>query len=150
MAESGFDDYEMKEQEQEQEMERIREEQEIEEANREQETNFDDDDDVIVDIGEYDQDKSRDLNNQEVDIGDLLDDIGKDTHNVRRATTNNIKKVFKNVFDVSLEKKNGTNSKRVLEDTKFISSKNGRLSIEYKGSRIGWVERNLNVNLFEN
>ena len=151
MAESGFDDYEMKEreQEQEQEMERIREEQEIEEANREQETNFDDDDDVIVDIGEYDQDKSRDLNNQEVDIGDLLDDIGKDTHNVRRATTNNIKKVFKNVFDVSLEKKNGTNSKRVLEDTKFISSKNGRLSIEYKGSRIGWVERNLNVNLFE-
>ena len=153
MAESGFDDYEMKEreqeQEQEQEQERIREEQELEEANREQETNFDDDNDVVVDLGDR-EDKSRDREDQEVDIGDLLDDIGKDTHNVRRATTNNIKKVFKNVFDVSLEKKNGTNSKRVLEDTKFISSKNGRLSIEYKGSRIGWVERNLNVNLFEN
>ena len=151
MAESGFDDYEMKEreQEQEQEQERIREEQELEEANREQESNFDDDNDVVVDLGDR-EDKSRDREDQEVDIGDLLDDIGKDTHNVRRATTNNIKKVFKNVFDVSLEKKNGTNSKRVLEDTKFISSKNGRLSIEYKGSRIGWVERNLNVNLFEN
>ena len=152
MAESGFDDYETKEreQEQEQEQERMREQQELEEANREQaeqETNFDDDDDVVVDLGDQeDYDRDRD---QEVDIGDLLDDIGKDTHNVRRATTNNIKKVFKNVFDVSLEKKNGTNSKRVLEDTKFISSKNGRLSIEYKGSRIGWVERNLNVNLFE-
>ena len=150
MAESGFDDYEMKEreQEQEQEQERIREEQELEEANREQETNFDDDDDVVVDLGDYDRDRQDQLDDID-DIGDLLDDIGKDTHNVRRATTNNIKKVFKNVFDVSLEKKNGTNSKRVLEDTKFISSKNGKVSIEYKGSRIGWVERNLDVNLFE-
>ena len=155
---ADFDDYEMKEREQEaeqQEQERIREEQEIEQANREQETNFDDDDDVVVDIGGRDreEDKSRDrqdqLDDQLDDIGDLLDDIGKDTHNVRRATTNNIKKVIKNVFDVSLEKKNGTNSKGILEDTKFISSGNGRLSIEYKGSRIGWVERNLNVNLFE-
>ena len=84
------------------------------------------------------------------DIDDLLDNIGKDTHNVRRATTNNIKKVFKNVFDISIEKKNGVSSTKVLENTKFISSKNGRVSIEFKGSRIGWVERNGNVDLFEN
>ena len=148
MAESGFDDYEMKEQEQEQEMERIREEaeqQELQEANRnrqKQETNFDNIDDVVVDIGGK-NDKV------DLDLDDLLDDIGKDTHNVRRATTNNIKKVFKSVFDISIEKKNGKSSKEVLENTKFVSSKNGRISIEFKGSRIGWVERNLNVNLFE-
>ena len=53
------------------------------------------------------------------------------------------------MFDVSIEKKNGASSKEVLENTKFISSKNGRISIEFKGSRIGWVERNLDVNLFE-
>ena len=139
-----FDDYEMKEKEQEQEreQERVREEQEQAEANQDQETNFDDIDDVVVDVG------GQDLGDLE-DLGDLLDNIGKDTHNVRRATTNNIKKVFKNVFDISIEKQNGVGSKKVLENTKFISNKNGRLSIEFKGSRIGWVERNGNVDLFE-
>ena len=142
-----FDDYEMKEKEQEQEreQERVREEQEQAEANQDQEeTNFDDIDDVVVDVG------GQDLGDDgEFDLGDLLDNIGKDTHNVRRATTNNIKKVFKNVFDISIEKQNGVGSKKVLENTKFISNKNGRLSIEFKGSRIGWVERNGNVDLFE-
>ena len=138
-----FDNYEMKEKEQEQEQERER--QEAEEANQggEEETNFDDIDDLLVDIGGQDQ-----LDNID-DIGDLLDDIGKDTHNVRRATTNNIKKVFRSVFDISIEKKNGQGSTKILENTKFISSKNRRISIEFKGNRIGWVERNGNVELFE-
>ena len=139
-----FDNYEMKEkeQEQEQEQERVREEQEQAEANQDQEeTNFDDIDDVVVDVGGQDENFEN--------LDDLLDDIGKDTHNVRRATTNNIKKVFRNVFDISIEKKNGTGSKEVLENTKFISNKNGKLSIEFKGSRVGWVERNGNVELFE-
>ena len=144
MAESGFDDYEMKEREQEaeqQEQERIREEQEIEQANREQETNFDDDDDVVVDIGGKDDIPDLDL--------DDIPDVRKDVANIKRSITSDVKKTFKNVFNVSIEKKNGFNSKRVLENTKFVSSKNGRISIEYQGSRIGWVERNLNVNLFE-
>ena len=140
-----FDNYEMKEKEQEQEQEQERERQEAEEANQggEEETNFDDIDDLLVDIGGQDQ-----LDNID-DIGDLLDDIGKDTHNVRRATTNNIKKVFRSVFDISIEKKNGQGSTKILENTKFISSKNRRISIEFKGNRIGWVERNGNVELFE-
>ena len=138
-----FDGYEMKEREQEQEREQERAREELEEANQEeQETNFDDIEDVIVDIENHED-------REDLDLDDLLDDIGKDTHNVRRATTNNIKKVFKSVFDVSIEKRNGKNSKEVLENTKFVSSENGRISIEYKGSRIGWVERNLTVNLFE-
>ena len=142
-----FDNYEMKEKEQEQEQ--AEREREAEEANQgvEEETNFDDIDDVLVDIGVRDQqDQLDDID----DIGDLLNDIGKDTHNVRRLTTNNIKKVFKNVFDISIEKNNGKGSSKILEDTRFTSSKNGRVSIEFKGSRIGWVERNGNVELFEN
>ena len=138
-----FDNYEMKEKEQEQEreQERVREEQEQAEANQDQEeTNFDDIDDVLIDVG-----GQEDLE----DLGDLLDNIGKDTHNVRRATTNNIKKVFRNVFDISIEKKNGVSSTKVLENTKFIYSRSGKVSIEFKGSRIGWVERNGNVDLFE-
>ena len=151
MAEGGFDDYndfEMKEREQQEQQER-QEEQERQEAEREQaeqETNFDDDD-VLVDL---DDDRSRDVDDVRVDLDldDLLDDIGKDTHNVRRATTNNTKKVFKNVFDVTLEKKNGSNSKSILENTKFIAEKNGSIGIAYKGKRVGRVGKNLEINLF--
>ena len=148
MAEGGFDDYndfEMKEREQ-QEQQEEQERQEAEQA--EQETNFDDDD-VVVDLND---DRPRDVDDVRVDLqdnlDDLLDEIGKDTHNVRRATTNNTKKVFKNVFDVTLEKKNGSNSKTILENTKFIAEKNGSIVIEYKGKRVGGIGKNLDVNLF--
>ena len=137
-----FDNYEMKEKEQEQEQERIREEQELEEANQDQaETNFDDIDDVLIDIGAL-EDRINEL--------DEIPNVGVDVGNIRRAITNDIKKVFRNVFDISIEKKNGESSTKVLENTKFISSRNGKVSIEFKGSRIGWVERNGNVELFEN
>ena len=53
------------------------------------------------------------------------------------------------MFDISIEKKNGVSSTKVLENTKFIYSRSGKVSIEFKGSRIGWVERNGNVDLFE-
>ena len=108
MAEGGFDDYndfEMKEREQ-QERQEEQERQEAEQAEREQaeqETNFDDDD-VVVDLGD---DRTDDNVRVNLDLDDLLDDIGKDTPNVRRVTTNSTKKVFKNIFDITLEKKNG-------------------------------------------
>ena len=129
-----FDNYEMKEKEQEQEQERIREEQELEEANQDQaETNFDDIDDVLINIGAL-EDKIINL--------DEIPNVGVDVGNIRRAITNDIKKVFRNVFDISIEKKNGVSSTKVLENTKFIYSRSGKVSIEFKGSRIGWVERN--------
>ena len=123
---ADFDDYEMKEREQEQEreMERVREQQELEEADQEQETNFDDDDDVVVDIGGKDDIPDLDL--------DDIPDVRKDVANIKRSITSDVKKTFKNVFNVSIEKKNGFNSKRVLENTKFVSSKNGRISIGLK------------------
>ena len=137
-----FDDYEMKEREQEQEREQERAREELEEANQEEETNFDDIEDVIIDIGNRE--------NQLVDLDlDGIPNVGKDVANIKRSITSDVKKIFRDVFDVSIEKKNGKSSKDVLENTKFVSSKNGRISIEFKGSRIGWVERNLTVNLFE-
>ena len=138
-----FDDYEMKEREQEQEREQERAREELEEANQEeQETNFDDIEDVIVDIGNReDQLEGLDL--------DGIPNVGRDVANIKRSITSDVKKIFRDIFNVSIEKKNGKNSKDVLENTKFVSSKNGRISIEFKGSRIGWVERDLTVNLFE-
>ena len=139
----NFDDYEMKEREQEQEREQERAREELEEANQtEQETNFDDIEDVIVYIG----DREDQLENLDLDD---ISNVGKDIANIKRSIASDVKKIFREVFDISIEKKNGKSSKEVLENTKFVSSKNGRLSIEYQGSRIGWVERNLNVNLFE-
>ena len=138
-----FDDYEMKEREQEQEREQERAREELEEANQaEEETNFDNIDDVVVDIG------NREDQLEDLDL-DNIPNVGKDVANIKRSITSDVKKIFRDVFDVSIEKKNGKSSKEVLENTKFVSSKNGRISIEFQGSRIGWVERNLNVNLFE-
>ena len=130
----------MKEKEQEGEQER--EIEKMEEAYREveEETNFDDINDVLIDIGAL-EDRIANL--------DEIPNVGVDVGNIRRAITNDVKKVFRSVFDVSIEKKNGESSRKVLENTKFISSKNGKVSIEFKGSRIGWVERNGNVDLFE-
>ena len=134
-----FDNYEMKEREQEKEQEQEREREEAEEANRgaEDETNFDEIDDVLIDIGALE------------DNLDEIPNVGVDVGNIRRAITNDIKKVFRSVFDISIEKKNGKGSSKILEDTRFTSSRNGRVSIEFKGSRIGWIERNGNVELFE-
>ena len=140
-----FDDYEMKEREQEQEREQERAREELEEANQEEEeTNFDDIDDVIIDIGN----REDQLENPDLDL-DGIPNVGKDVAGIKRSITDDIKKIFRDIFDVSIEKKNGKNSKDIIENTKFVSSKNGRISIEYKGSRIGWIEKSLNVNLFD-
>ena len=140
-----FDDYEMKEREQEQEREQERAREELEEANQEEEeTNFDDIEDVIIDIGN----REDQLENPDLDL-DGIPNVGKDVAGIKRSITDDIKKIFRDIFDVSIEKKNGKNSKDIIENTKFVSSKNGRISIEYKGSRIGWIEKSLNVNLFD-
>ena len=115
-----FDDYEMKEREQEQEREQERAREELEEANQEeQETNFDDIEDVIVDIGNRED--------QLVDLDlDGIPNVGKDVANIKRSITSDVKKIFRDIFDVSIEKKNGKNSKDIIENTKFVSRKNGK------------------------
>ena len=120
-----FDDYEMKEREQEQEREQERAREELEEANQEeqaeQETNFDDIEDVIVDIGDLEDGLGQQQVDMDLDGG--IPNVGKDVASIKRSITNDVKKIFKDVFDVSIQKKNGKNSKDILENTKFVSSK---------------------------
>ena len=101
-----FDDYEMKEREQEQEREQERAREELEEANQEEETNFDDIEDVIIDIGNR-EDRVDQLENLDLDG---IPNVGKDVANIKRSITSDVKKIFRDVFDVSIEKKNGKNS----------------------------------------
>ena len=42
-----------------------------------------------------------------------------------------------------------TNSESILENTRFQNAKDGRFTIEFKGKRIGWIERDRSVSLFE-
>ena len=116
-----FDDYEMKEREQEQEREQERAREELEEANQEEETNFDDIEDVIIDIGN----REDQLENPDLDL-DGIPNVGKDVAGIKRSITDDVKKIFRDIFDVSIEKKNGKNSKDIIENTKFVSRKNGK------------------------
>ena len=75
--------------------------------------------------------------------------VNKDIAGIKRSITNDVKKVFKDIFNVVIEKKNGVNSESILENTRFQNAKDGRFTIEFKGKRIGWIERDRSVSLFE-
>ena len=62
-----------------------------------------------------------------MDLNGGIPNVGKDVASIKRSITNDVKKIFKYVFDVSIQKKNGKNSKDILENTKFVSSKNDTL-----------------------
>ena len=145
----NYDNYEMKEREQEQEQER---EQEVEwereqEQEREQETNFDEFEDVVVHLENLEA-QERQVN-MDLGGGDDIPNVNKDIAGIKRSITNDVKKVFKDIFNVSIEKKNGHNSESILENTRFQNAKDGRFTIKFKGKRIGWIERDRSVSLFE-
>ena len=151
----NYDNYEMKEREQEQEQER---EQEVEwereqEQEQEQETNFDEFEDVVVDLKNLEDQQQQAEKNEQVNMnlggGDDIPNVRKDIAGIKRSITNDVKKIFKDIFNVSIEKKNGSNSESILENTRFQSAKDGRFTIEFKGKRIGWIERDRSVSLFE-
>ena len=135
------------EREQEQERERLQDEQERE---QEQETNFDEFEDVVVRLeGLEAQERQAEVN---MDLGgteDNIPNVNKDIAGIKRSITNDVKKVFKDIFNVVIEKKNGVNSESILENTRFQNVKDGRFTIEFKGKRIGWIERDRSVSLFE-
>ena len=108
--------------------------------------NFDNIDDVTVDLGGHNDWKIIDDANVE---SDKVPNVKKDIGSIKRSITNDVKRIFNNNFNVSIEKKHGKNSKIILENTRFIEATHGRVSIEFKGSRIGWIERNGTVDLFE-
>ena len=147
----NYDNYEMKEREQEQEQKR---EQEVEwereqEQEQEQETNFDEFEDVVVDLENLeDQQQQAEVN---MDLGgrDNIPNVRKDIAGIKRSITNDVKKIFKDIFNVTIKKKNGHNSESILENTRFQNAKDGRFTIEFKGKRIGWIERDRSVSLFK-
>ena len=135
----NYDNYEMKEREQEQEQER---EQEVErereqEQEQEQETNFDEFEDVVVDLEGLEAQERQAEVDMDLGGGDDIPNVNKDIAGIKRSITNDVKKVFKDIFNVSIEKKNGLNSESILENTRFQNAKDGRFTIEFKGKRIG-------------
>ena len=141
----NYDNYEMKEREQEQEQER---EQEVEwerEQEQEQETNFDEFEDVVVRLENLENQQQQAEKNEQVNMdlggGDDIPNVRKDIAGIKRSITNDVKKIFKDIFNVTIEKKNGHNSESILENTRFQNAKDGRFTIEFKGKRIGWIER---------
>ena len=59
-----------------------------------------------------------------------------------------IKKSFKNMFNINLEKKNGPNNSILLDKTEFVRDQKGNVSIMFKGEKIGNVNKNLEPKLF--
>ena len=97
-----FDDYEMKEREQEQEREQERAREELEEANQaEEETNFDDIEDVIVDIGN----REDQLENLDLDLGGGIPNVGKDVANIKRSITSDVKNFLETSSTYLLKRK---------------------------------------------
>ena len=155
----NYDNYEMKEREQEQEQER---EQEVEwereqEQEQEQETNFDEFEDVVVNLENLENLEQQQAE-VDMDLGgrddagrgnDKIPNVNRDIAGIKRSITNDVKKIFKDIFNVGIEKKNGHNSESILENTRFQNAKDGRFTIEFKGKRIGWIERDRSVSLFE-
>ena len=81
-----------------------------------------------------------DLGGRDGARGEILN-VNRDIAGIKRSITNDVKKIFKNIFNVTIEKKNGHNSESILENTRFQNAKDGRFTIEFKGKRIGWIER---------
>ena len=129
MAEGGFEELEMKDLEQEREQEREQEEeQDLEQE--EEETNIDHN--VLI---RPNRPKITRVNN------DNIPDVRKDIGTIRRAITSDVKKSFKNIFNTTFEKKNGPNSRMILDYTKFKTEPSGTTYIEYKDKKVGRVER---------
>ena len=78
-----------------------------------------------------------------------IPNVNRDIASIKRSITNDVKKIFKDIFNVGIEKKNGPHSESILENTRFQNAKDGRFTIEFKGKRIGWIERDRSVSLFE-
>ena len=128
------------------------------EQEQEQETNFDEFEDVVVDLEGLEAKRSEaevnmDLGGIEGGViaerGDNIPNVNRDIAGIKRSITNDVKKVFKDIFNAVIEKKNGVNSESILENTRFQNAKDGRFTIEFKGKRIGWIERDRSVSLFE-
>ena len=139
--------YEMKDWNEVKDQNEVTAEQE-QEQEQEQETNFDEFEDVVVRLEGLEA-QEREVNMDLGGIENNIPNVNRDLAGIKRSITNDVKKVFKDIFNVTIEKKNGANSESILENTRFQNAKDGRFTIEFKGKRIGWIERDRSVSLFE-
>lgn len=77
-----------------------------------------------------------------------LSGFKKDLGSIKKSITNDVKKSFKKIFDMNVDKKNGPNSRMILDYTRFLTDTSGTTYIEYKDKRIGKVGKNLEPILF--
>ena len=140
MAE-GFDDIEMNNLDKEkEENERMTEDYEVD-------TSFNNDDYHNNSINIINTENTKSKFNR-VDFKEQIPDVKKATGSMRRSFTNDRKKSFKKIFDVTFEQKNGTNNSILLDNTVFVRDPSGNTSIEFKGKKIGNVDNNLKPELF--
>ena len=128
MAESGFDDIEMRNK-------KLREEEEEEEEDKEAETKFSDDEDPWG-IGDYPENFGEGSPKMKFNTVDIPD-VKKDAGGIRKSITEDKKKYFKKIFDIEIVKKKGPNSQDLIENTYFLGEKS--VKIFYKGKQIGSV-----------
>ena len=139
MAEGGFDDIEMKNRNMEEENKRNNEDYEID-------TSFNNDDhNNSINIINTSNPKSK---YSRVDYRNYIPDVKKDAGSISKSLTNGRKKSFKKISNVSLEKKNGPNNSILLDNTVFVRDPSGNISIEFKGKKIGNINKNLEPELF--
>ena len=108
---------------------------------QEQETSFNDVDDNNILI------RPDNTTHTRVDVNDTPN-VRQDVGSIRRAITNDVKKSFKDIFNITIGKKNGPNSTAILDHTRFVFEKSGKVFVEFKGKRIGRVNKNLEPDLF--
>ena len=137
MAEGGFDDIEMRNK-------NLREEEE--EEYKEAETKFSDDDDPW-DIGDYPENFDEESPRIKFNTVDIPD-VRKDAKGMKKSLTEDKKNSFRKIFDVSLAKKNGENSRMLLDNTEFVKNEKGKFSIYFEGKQIGNVNENDEAELY--
>ena len=133
MAEGGFDDFETKD---------INEEKEKEDERRNEETSYNNDDDYdshnkSINIINTSTPKSK---YRRIDYREYIPDVNKDVGSIKKSLTNDRKKSFKKIFNVNLEKKNGS-SNSILLDNAVSGTKSENISIVFKGKKIGNVNK---------
>ena len=71
-----------------------------------------------------------------------IPDVKKDAKGMKKSMTEDKKNSFRKIFDISLAKKNGENSKMLLDNTEFVKNEKGKVSIYFKGKQTGNVNQN--------
>ena len=62
-----------------------------------------------------------------------IPDVRKDAGSMKKSMTEDRKKSFKKIYDITLEKKNGPDSSILIDNTEFVKDQKGKVSIFFKG-----------------